>query len=76
MRGYPYAKESEVGANLREDMEVIGFCSHNGIFSLTFTLLTQAQHPIMVYNHKKLCLRKSGAKRVNILRIELRDDVT
>ena len=45
-------------------------------FSLTFSLLTQKQHPIMGYTRTKSCIINSGTKRENILRLALSDDAT
>ena len=47
-----------------------------GCVYLMLILLTQTEHTMMGYTHKKACIRTSGTKRANILRLALIDDAT
>ena len=43
---------------------------------LTLSMLTLMQHPMMGDTHTRHCLRMIGAKRVNILSLDLIEDAT
>ena len=72
----PYKEESGVGTDVHGDTCVIVLWSPVGYISLTFVLLTQLHHYMRVDTTPTSCLRKSGSKRANILRLYLRYNTT
>ena len=76
MRGDPYAEEREVDADLYGDTGVLGLwypcrmCVFDVNVVDTDAASYYGRHP------KKSCLKMSGKKRANVLRLYLRDDDT
>ena len=72
--GKSYAEESGVAADLHGNKGVRFSEALIVCVSLTFTLLTQTQTPMIGYTHTKYCLSTNITKRGNVLRLAVSDN--